>query len=89
MLNDPNQGGSGPICRLQLSHDQSIKPIVDAAPDVRKQALDRWKESGEELPNAKPAARLAWMVNKYGYHPEEVQSPYLRPAGWVYEAIFY
>ena len=27
------------------------------------------------------------MVNKYRYHPEEVQSSYLRPAGWVYEVV--
>ena len=55
-----------------------IKPIVDAAPDLRKLALDAWKESGEKFPNARPAARFAWMVEQYGYHPEEVQSNWPR-----------
>ena len=27
-------------------------------------ALDRWEESGEKLPTAKPAARFEWMVKQ-------------------------
>ena len=27
------------------------------------------------------------MMKQYGYRPNEVQSPYLHPAGWVYEVV--
>ena len=64
-----------------------IKSIVDAAPDLRQEALDAWKESGEKLPpNAKPAVRLARMVKEYKYDPEEVQGKSrvgTRPVGWI------
>ena len=65
-----------------------IKPIIDAAPDVRQLALDAWKESGEKFPTARPAKRFDWMVEHYGYHPEEVQGRSTRrPAGWIHDAV--
>ena len=48
----------GAVFTYAENHSDLIKPIVDAFPDPRQLALDRWEESGEKLPpNAKPAAR--------------------------------
>ena len=61
--------------------------MIGSFPDPRQEVLDRWKESGDKLPDAKLVVRFNWMVKQYGYKSEEVQSPYLRPAGWVYEVV--
>ena len=74
---------SGCLCRPQQSQYRVV-----AAPDLRLEALDRWKELGEKLPNAKSAASLTWMVEEFGYDPEEVQCRSItRPSGWIYQAM--